>query len=1006
MQDEQAVRIDAVLPSYLCSVIPYEKFTRMQSESLETWFSDQNMLISAPTGAGKTVCFELCILRLLHQVVKCSDKGKVGVSGLGCAVLYLTPTKCICNERAEEWAKKFSPFGLRVHALTGDTPIDSANNSKLDMADIILATAEKWDAVTRDSDLFGGHDITSRVSLLLIDEVHHVGDSRGLTLELVVTRLLTISNEAAVRHASSGHWAPISKMRTVAASATMRNVDDIASWLRVRTHGLQCFGEEYRPVPLDFVVKGYYASNAWQIGKVLERNLLSVIETYSGGKPSIVFCTSRNQTITAARALVKQLNEHTNGGLRKIKLTNYMSKDEQNRLIQCAQNCNDVILREVLPDSVGVHNADMAAESRELVENLFKEGIIQCLFSTSTLAQGVNLPARLVVIYGTTTYHDGKLCEYETNIVLQMCGRAGRSGLDERGVAVIMTANTNTARYEHIHERLSPIESQMDGRIEECMNVEIARQSVRDVVSAMTYLSNSFYWNRLKSVEVDKAKSAGETDQQRAMNLAMRTLAELNRAGMITFDGDNFGVSCTKLGVCMARYNISYKSAQMLVRQLGHVGNPSGVLKLVSSLDEVMDGVFIRRLEKKTLNELNEHVRIPVGGKVKTRDEKVSVLIQAWMMTTSHAILVKDYSLCREAERILMTAGRVCQAMIEWTLELGTDMSYESVIAVLQVCRGISCKRMWDKISINCGLYEVSESVVRNLMRNGQKSIIDIGRLTTQEVCNIGRCSTEIGEKISRKVKTLPVFSLHCDVIRMHGEVGRVVSIAVEVRIIGVAKWMKVWSERHGFVVIGSQSCGVLYVGKFMMKDKCYKVVCDIDKEFSNHVHSKTDKWIDVTVGCDSIMGLDVCERVVHDARAHSHTETGISLEHSLKNRVERGAVLMAFGQDRNVRKRPQNCIGNEGVELKNRVSKLRKTGRMTKLGLEADKSPSSDETKGGDVLTDGNDKIRKGWRTFGGTSIEKAQTTDSTNDTEQDKTVARKTLELEAYDNVFRSLF
>lgn len=1004
MQEEQSVRVDAVLPQYLRSVIPHEYFTRMQSESLDTWYSGENMLISAPTGTGKTVCFELCILRLMHQVVKSGNGVSFGGSELGCVVLYLTPTKSICNERAQEWMKKFGPFGLHVGALTGDTPINTTSCSKLHRADIIVATPEKWDTVTRDSDLFGGHDIASRVSLLMVDEVHHVGDSRGLTLELVITRLLTMSNEAVIKSASSGQCIPVSKLRIVAASATIKNVHDIGNWLRVANHGLRLFGEEYRPIPLDFVVKGYYASNAWQIGKVLERNLLSVITTHSGGKPSIVFCTSRNQTITAAQALAKQLKGYSN--MRKMNLINNITNDQRNRLVHCAQSCTDVMLRDLLPNSIGVHNADMPAESRELVEVLFKEGIIQCLFSTSTLAQGVNLPARLVVIYGTTTYHDGKLCEYEPNILVQMCGRAGRAGLDERGVAVIMTANANTARYERLHENLSPIESQLAGRIEECVNAEVARQSVRDVVSAMTYLSNSFYWSWLKPIDLQRPGSERKTDQQKAMDLAMKTLTELSRGGMICFDGDRFGVSCTKLGLSMARYNLSYRSLQTLVGKLGHVGNPSGVMKLLSSIDEVRDGVFIRRLEKKTLNELNQHVRIPVSGKIKMIDEKVTILIQAWMMTTSHAILAKDYGLFREAERILLTAGKVCQAMIEWTLESGSEMSYESVIAVLQVCRGIISKRMWDKVSTGCGLYEVNEPVVRNLIRSGKKSVADVALLTIQEICDAARCNMKTGEKISRKAKTLPIFSMHCDVIRMYGEVGRVVSIAIEVSIIGGTKRMKQWSGKHGFVVVGSQSCGVLHVSKFVMQNKCYKVECAVDADISSRVHSKTDKWIDVTVGCDSMMGLDVCERVVHDACARSHATASGSPQHLLKNRVERGAVLMAFGQDRKSLKRHKDCTDMESIELENRAPKSCKTGHSTKFGRETDRSFSSDDTKGADEATDGDAKMRKRLSVPEGDENDEPNIGDSVSDTEREKRAKRKILEIEGYDELFRNLF
>lgn len=1005
VSDGRLVRVDAVLPPHLRTVIPHENFTRMQAESMDTWFSDQNLLISAPTGAGKTVCFELCILRLLDQVLTRASHSRLGALGLGSTVLYLAPTKSLCNERGEEWKKKFGPLGLRVHALTGDTPVSLLNDSSLRTADIILATAEKWDTVNRDSDLSGGHDLSCRVSLLLLDEVHHVGDSRGLTFELVVTRLLSISDEANANSIASGRHVPVSKLRIVAASATVKNVEDVANWLRVSANGMHLFGEGYRPVPLDFIVKGYYASNPWQIGKVLERNLLSVIKAHSGGKPTIVFCTSRNQTVTAAQALVTQLNIQANRGLRKNNLTSNLTADQRSSLAHCAQSCHDVLLRDLLPDAVAVHNADMPAKSRQLVERLFKDGIIQCLFSTSTLAQGVNLPARLVVIYGTATYHNGTLGEYEANVLLQMCGRAGRAGLDKRGMAVIMTSNGNTSRYENIREMVSPLESQLAGRIEECFNAEIARQGIRDVESATKYLSNSFYWNRMKSTCLARSEEPDETDQQKAMDLTMSTLGELSRVEMIVFDEDGFGVSCTKLGICMARYNLSFKSVQTLVSELAHVGNPSGVMKLLSCIGEVKDGVVVRRLEKKGLNELNEHIRIPITGKVKTVEDKVIILIQAWMSASSHAILMKDYALFHEAERILLTASRVSYAIIELTLEQATAMSYESVIAVLQVCRGIICKRMWDKVSVCCGLYGVKEPVVRNLIRSGHKTVADVARLTVREICDATRCSIKIGEKISNIVKTLPLLHVHCNVIRLQGEVGRVVKIEVEVSVGCGTKWMKQWSRKRGFVVIGSQSCGLLRLDKFMLGDGFYRMVCDIDANFSSRMHYKTDKWIDVTVGCDSIIGLDVCERVVHDARGHSHAATDGCFQHSLKNRVERGAVLMAFRHDKNPSKRSNSCANIDNTESENRRPKACKIVR-SKLAGETSKGYSSDDIKGADLSTDGDGKDWKG--TTDNMKVESNQglAVNARLDIQESNTGDYPVFGGDAYDEVFRSLF
>ena len=118
--------------------------------------------------------------------------------------------------------------------------------------------------------------------------------------------------------------------------------------------------------------------------------------------------------------------------------------------------------------------------------------MILCLFSTSTLAQGVNLPARLVIIYGTSIYENGLLKEYDINQLLQMCGRAGRHGLDKKGIAVMMTNRDRYHFYVNLKCVKKFIESQLLGKIEECINTEIARNRITNIPADISFLSNTF----------------------------------------------------------------------------------------------------------------------------------------------------------------------------------------------------------------------------------------------------------------------------------------------------------------------------------------------------------------------------------------------------------------------------------------------------------------------------------------------------------------------------------
>lgn len=224
------------LPDNFRSMFSFPVFNAIQSKCFRPIYrQNDNIVLAAPTGSGKTVVMELAICRLLSTLKDEQFK-----------VVYQAPTKSLCSERFRDWSRKFMTLGLQCAELTGDT--DQSQLRSVQSSQIIITTPEKWDSMTRK---WKDHArLMQLVKLFLIDEVHILKETRGATLEAVVSRMKSIG----------------SNVRFVALSATVPNSEDIATWLgkdatnqHMPAHR-EHFGEEFRPVKLQKFVYGYQSN--------------------------------------------------------------------------------------------------------------------------------------------------------------------------------------------------------------------------------------------------------------------------------------------------------------------------------------------------------------------------------------------------------------------------------------------------------------------------------------------------------------------------------------------------------------------------------------------------------------------------------------------------------------------------------------------------------------------------------------------------------------------------
>ncbi|KAI9176307.1 hypothetical protein LWI28_001085 [Acer negundo] len=174
------------------------------------------MVISAPTGSGKTVLFELCILRLLSRFI--TEGRFVHIKGT-LKTIYIAPSKALVQEKLRDWSQKFGSWGMNCLELTGDNEFYNTRN--IQEADIILTTPEKFDAVTRYRIKDGGLSFFSDITLILVDEVHLLNDPRGAALEAIISRIKMLARKPEMKSS------PLASVRFLAVSATIPNIEDL-----------------------------------------------------------------------------------------------------------------------------------------------------------------------------------------------------------------------------------------------------------------------------------------------------------------------------------------------------------------------------------------------------------------------------------------------------------------------------------------------------------------------------------------------------------------------------------------------------------------------------------------------------------------------------------------------------------------------------------------------------------------------------------------------------------
>jgi ATP-dependent DNA helicase HFM1/MER3 len=370
-------------------------------------------------------------------------------------------------------------------------------------------------------------------------------------------------------------------MRIVCVSATLPNIDDIASF--IDANEAHNFDPSYRPVPLTthVVGLGYMGKNAFMFDQNLGKEVPGLLHRFSGGKPSIVFCHTKKQTEALALELVSTFGSQTRETVQVAKQTNLSS------------------LKKCLERGIAFHHAGMEAGNRHLVEKAFSRGLVKCLCATSTLAMGINLPVHLVIIKGTQVWRGAGqgYTDIDKGTLLQMMGRAGRPGFDTSGTAVIMTDKKSKPFYEHMSTGLEVVESKLLKNLVEILNTEISQNVIGSLDEAIDWMKGTFFYTRVKKNSPHYGLLA-KSEQEREgylMKKCLESLKNLHSSNIITVANNGMHTAPKKASHVMSRHLVPFHTMQ-LIMEIPHDPGPLHILRMLSE----MEGLHfpVRKAEK------------------------------------------------------------------------------------------------------------------------------------------------------------------------------------------------------------------------------------------------------------------------------------------------------------------------------------------------------------------------------------------------------------------------
>jgi len=678
----------------------------------------QNIVLASPTASGKTLIAELCGLK--HVLEK---NGKV---------IYLSPLRALASEKFEEFRKYTSirrQDGRKVSVGISTGDFDTADNW-LERYDIIVTTNEKADSLLRHRAKW-----MDEISLVIADEVHLLNDSgRGPTLEIVLARLLQVNPD----------------IQILALSATINNVDEIAGWLNAKF-----IVTEWRPVSLK---EGVLLHDEIQFkdgdAKKIERKtryptINLVLNTLKAGGQALVFASTRKNAVSAAKTISQHAGEVLSKPVKRA------LEHEAEKILSAGERTQiSDTLAELVKCGTAFHHAGLSGAHRKIVEDSFKEGKIKVLTATPTLAFGVNLPARTVIIQDYRRFEPGygnypiSVLEYK-----QMAGRAGRPKYDKVGESILLAKTSDEADYlmegyvlakpERIWSRLA-VEKIMRGHV------------LATVASGFAHTENGIY------EFFGKTFYAYQYDVKAIKGIIGKILKYLYEEEMIAVNGDE--IYATMFGKRVSELYIDPLSGVVIREALKKKAKEPadfGLLHLISHMPDMGPVMrpYAREIDPLALA-LEQHrgelfVEVPnewedhFGFEEFLGEIKTALVMKSWVEEVSEENLIRQFNVQPgDLYRTIENAKWLLHATDELAGLFGCkELRPLTSELVERVSKGIK-KELLPLVRLE-GVGRVRGRIMFNA---GYQTIEDIKRASMEELSNLPLMGPRLAKKIKEQV--------------------------------------------------------------------------------------------------------------------------------------------------------------------------------------------------------------------------------------------------------------